>query len=68
MEEAAKLLNQSARPVMWAGGGVLRSGASAELAVVAERLSAPVVDRGASRITDSPSAAFWIVCLVDSIT
>jgi acetolactate synthase-1/2/3 large subunit len=40
--EAAKRLNESERPVVWAGGGVLRSGAWAELAELARRLDAPV--------------------------
>jgi acetolactate synthase-1/2/3 large subunit len=39
---AAALLAQSARPVLWAGGGVIRSGAQAELRELAERLDAPV--------------------------
>jgi acetolactate synthase I/II/III large subunit len=40
--EAAKLLDDSERPVLWAGGGVLRSGAWSELAELARRLDAPV--------------------------
>lgn len=43
IEEAALLLSLAARPVIWAGGGVLAAGASAELAAVAEALGAPVV-------------------------
>ncbi len=39
---AAELLNQARRPVIWAGGGVLRSGAQAALRSLAERLDAPV--------------------------
>jgi acetolactate synthase-1/2/3 large subunit len=42
LEEAAKLLNEAKRPALWAGGGVLRSGAWAELRALAERWQAPV--------------------------
>jgi acetolactate synthase I/II/III large subunit len=41
--EAARLLAEAGRPVVWAGGGVLRSGAWGELAELARRLDAPVV-------------------------
>jgi acetolactate synthase-1/2/3 large subunit len=40
--EAARLLREAERPVLWAGGGGLRSGAEAELAELARRLDAPV--------------------------
>jgi len=40
--EAAELLNRAERPVVWAGGGVLRSGAWKELAELARVLDAPV--------------------------
>ena len=39
---AARLLNDAHRPVIWAGGGTLRSGAEAEVRELAERLQAPV--------------------------
>jgi acetolactate synthase-1/2/3 large subunit len=39
---AAELLSTLRDPVIWAGGGVLRSGAWAELAELATRLDAPV--------------------------
>jgi acetolactate synthase I/II/III large subunit len=42
LDEAARLLAAVERPVLWAGGGVLRSGAWTELRTVAERLGAPV--------------------------
>ncbi len=42
IEKAAQLLSQSRRPVIWAGGGLISSGASAELRELAERLQAPV--------------------------
>jgi acetolactate synthase-1/2/3 large subunit len=40
---AADLLSRAERPVVWAGGGVNRSGAERELREVAERLGVPVV-------------------------
>src|SRR5260221_466920 len=40
--EAARVLSAATRPVIWAGGGVLRSGAWAELAQLAASLDAPV--------------------------
>lgn len=40
--EAARLLSSLPDPVIWAGGGVLRSGAWKELAELAEKLDAPV--------------------------
>lgn len=42
LNEAAAALGAAERPVIWAGGGVLRSGAWEELAALAERLRAPV--------------------------
>jgi acetolactate synthase-1/2/3 large subunit len=42
LDEAASLLASAERPVVWAGGGVLRSGAWEELRGVAERIGAPV--------------------------
>jgi acetolactate synthase I/II/III large subunit len=42
LNEAARILNTAERPVVWAGGGVLRSAAWQELAELAHRLDAPV--------------------------
>jgi acetolactate synthase I/II/III large subunit len=42
VEDAARLLNESERPVIWAGGGTLRSQAWEELAELARALDAPV--------------------------
>lgn len=42
VEAAARLLEAAARPVILAGGGVVRSGAHDALLALAERLSAPV--------------------------
>jgi acetolactate synthase-1/2/3 large subunit len=43
IEEALRLIAAAERPVLWAGGGVSRSGAWPELAGLAERVRAPVV-------------------------
>jgi acetolactate synthase I/II/III large subunit len=40
---AAAELSAARRPIIWAGGGVVSAGASAELTALAERLQAPVV-------------------------
>ncbi|RNG04488.1 thiamine pyrophosphate-binding protein [Streptomyces botrytidirepellens] len=42
MEQAAHLLSTAERPVILAGGGVVRAGACEELRTLAERLDAPV--------------------------
>ena len=42
VDEAARLLSEAERPLVWAGGGVLRSGAWPEVRELAERLRAPV--------------------------
>ena len=42
LAEAARLLSAAERPVIWAGGGVLRSGGWTVLAELAERIDAPV--------------------------
>ncbi len=43
LENAAAMLAGARRVTIWAGGGVVHSGATAELVRLAERLSAPVV-------------------------
>jgi acetolactate synthase-1/2/3 large subunit len=43
LERAARLLSGARRPLIWSGGGVLRSGARDELRRLAARLQAPVV-------------------------
>ena len=44
VEQAAALVAKSERPVIWAGGGVIRSGASEALLNLAELLQAPVIN------------------------
>ncbi|MGH9213660.1 MAG: thiamine pyrophosphate-binding protein [Acidimicrobiales bacterium] len=43
LDQAAALLAQADRPLLWAGGGVVAAGATVELTRLAEHLSAPVV-------------------------
>jgi acetolactate synthase-1/2/3 large subunit len=43
LDEAADVLNHAQRPLIWAGGGAMRSGAGDEIAEIATRLVAPVV-------------------------
>jgi acetolactate synthase-1/2/3 large subunit len=42
IERAAEMLREAKRPVLYAGGGVIISGACGELEALAERLNAPV--------------------------
>ncbi|WP_267899014.1 acetolactate synthase large subunit [Thermomonospora amylolytica] len=43
VREAARLLMEAKRPVLYVGGGVIKAGAAAELKVLAELTGAPVV-------------------------
>ena len=43
VREAARLLAQAKRPVLYVGGGVIKAGASAELKILAEMTQIPVV-------------------------
>jgi acetolactate synthase I/II/III large subunit len=42
IEEAAKLIQESERPLIYAGGGIISAGASPELLKLAEAINAPV--------------------------
>src|SRR6266700_3674717 len=42
LAEAARLISAAERPVIWAGGGVLRSGGWEPLVQLAERIEGPV--------------------------
>lgn len=44
INEAARLIARSQRPVIYAGGGILNSGASEELLALAEAINAPVTN------------------------
>ena len=61
--QAARLLRGAERPVFVCGGGVLSSGAEAELARLAERLSAPVATTisGRGSIPDEHPLAVGVV-------
>jgi acetolactate synthase-1/2/3 large subunit len=60
IDKAARRLRAAKRPLIVAGGGVIAAGASAELAALAHRLTAPVITsvmgRGAIPETDQ----FWL--------
>lgn len=43
LERAVQILSAAKRPLIWAGGGALRSGAAGAVAALAERLAAPVL-------------------------
>lgn len=43
LKQAAKLLGEAQSPIIYAGGGIHRAGASAELLALAELLEAPVI-------------------------
>ena len=43
LERALELLERARRPLIWAGGGALQSGAGEAVARLAERLVAPVI-------------------------
>jgi acetolactate synthase I/II/III large subunit len=74
LNEAARLLDAASRPVIWAGGGVGRSGAATELRALAEALQAPVVMSfmGKGAITDEHPLAVGSFCedqpFVDLVT
>jgi thiamine pyrophosphate-dependent acetolactate synthase large subunit-like protein len=49
VEAAAELIREAQRPIIWAGGGVIASGAMSELLELAERLGAPVLTSQAGK-------------------
>ena len=49
LDAARQLLDSARRPLVWAGGGALRSGAGAAVARLAERLAAPVITTNMAR-------------------
>jgi acetolactate synthase-1/2/3 large subunit len=65
VEAAAELLAQAEQPVIWAGGGVVLSGAEQALIWLAEQLDAPVVTTPSGRgsISEDHALAFGVVGL-----
>ncbi|HET8672515.1 MAG TPA: thiamine pyrophosphate-binding protein [Thermoleophilaceae bacterium] len=49
LHRAVAILSSAKRPLVWAGGGALRSGAGEAVAAVAERLAAPVFTTNMAR-------------------
>ena len=62
LARAVELLERARRPLVWAGGGALQSGASEALARLAERLVAPVILTFSARGLLPPDHP----CLVDA--
>jgi acetolactate synthase-1/2/3 large subunit len=65
LAEATALISGSERPVLWAGGGVIRSGATAELLELAERLGAPVATTYMGKGAFPPGHALSAGCCCD---
>ena len=67
LEQAAKLLAGAKRPLIWAGGGVLRASAWDELRRVAETLGAPVVltANGKGAMSDRHPLVFNVIGGID---
>jgi len=58
--EAADCLAKSKKPVIWAGGGVISAGASAELVRLAELLQAPVLTSGMGKTVMSSDHPLYL--------
>ncbi|MFM9108990.1 MAG: thiamine pyrophosphate-dependent enzyme, partial [Chloroflexota bacterium] len=67
LEQAAWLLANARKPLIWAGGGVLRSAAWDELRLLAETLEAPVVltANGRGAMSDRHPLVFNIVGAIE---
>ncbi|QAU11688.1 thiamine pyrophosphate-binding protein [Halorubrum sp. BOL3-1] len=64
VREAADLLGEAASPVVLAGGGIRRSGASDALRSTAEKLDAPVVTtyKGKGTLSETHSLSAGVLC------
>jgi len=62
LAQAGRLLLDAERPVVWAGGGVLRSSAWEELATLAERLRAPVATTATSSVPSTTASPSTCAC------
>jgi thiamine pyrophosphate-dependent acetolactate synthase large subunit-like protein len=60
LDAAAALINAAERPIIWAGGGVIASNATAELLELAERVYAPVLTSQAGKGSFPVDHAFHV--------
>jgi acetolactate synthase-1/2/3 large subunit len=60
LDRALDLLRSAERPLIWAGAGVVRSGAGAALADLSRKLGAPVIETYMGRGALDPGAPTWI--------
>ncbi|HEY7266090.1 MAG TPA: thiamine pyrophosphate-binding protein [Solirubrobacterales bacterium] len=64
-ERAARILDGARTPLIWAGGGVISSGASEELRRLAEALDAPVVTTFMGKGSIDPGHSLYAGCTPD---
>jgi thiamine pyrophosphate-dependent acetolactate synthase large subunit-like protein len=60
LNRAAAILEGARRPLIWAGGGAVRSGAGPAVQALAERLGAPVMETYGARGLVSPDHPCWV--------
>jgi len=60
IEKAVKMLSDAARPMIFSGGGVIRSGASAKLNLLAEKIGIPIVSSMGGMGSADPACPTYI--------
>jgi thiamine pyrophosphate-dependent acetolactate synthase large subunit-like protein len=60
IKRAVELLDGARRPLIWAGGGALRSGAGPAVEALGELLAAPVIETYGARGLVSPDHPSWV--------
>jgi acetolactate synthase-1/2/3 large subunit len=60
LRRAVAMIDTARRPVVWAGGGVVRAGAGPAVAALAERIGAPVLETYAARGAIRPGSPGWV--------